>query len=309
MQDACDPGLVSSYELVSRSLENSIRHDNLSDAEKSRARKRHVRRIDRRTLWQRAVAGARNVDMFWALTVASIGTFVLIAVSLLYFRHSHLLVMQRFGREALAQRAPHLGFDHVYVIERPMHDSATVHRARWAAAAERLGIQVEMWPVTAPEPLDPHEVLLHQRECWRPHLALYRDMLAKGYMDALVVEDHVVFGPSPRLRIYSVLMNIPADWAVLQLGPAANGTDSGRHDDIPIGGTVLAYRRVDDGACNNLAYAISHAGAAKIVRLMDSTTAHADFEHKLLDALDRVKLLLFRVSPSMFAWKEAESDI
>ncbi|KAJ2686119.1 hypothetical protein H4R19_006740, partial [Coemansia spiralis] len=108
MQTANDPDLISSYELVARSLENSINYDNMSDPEKSRARKRRVRRVDRRTLWQRAVAGARNVDMFWALTVASIGTFVLIAVSLLYFRHSHLLLMHRFTHEALAQRAQHL---------------------------------------------------------------------------------------------------------------------------------------------------------------------------------------------------------
>ncbi|KAJ1733317.1 hypothetical protein LPJ61_001618 [Coemansia biformis] len=309
MQDANDPGLISSYELVARSLENNINYDNLSDPEKSRARKRRVRHVDRRTLRQRVVAGVRNVDMFWALTVASVGTFVLIAVSLLYFRHSHLLLMQRFTREALAQREQHLGFDHIYVIERPVHENAAAHRERWMAAAERLGIEVEMWPVQAPEPLDPHQVQLHQRECWRPHLTLYRDMIAKGHMDALVVEDHVVFGPSPRLRIYSALMSIPADWDMLQLGPAANGTDSGHHDAIPIGGTLLAYRRVDDGACNNLAYAISHAGAAKIVKLMDSTAAHADFEHKLLDALDRIKLLLFRVSPSLFVWRVADSAI
>ncbi|KAJ2546554.1 hypothetical protein EV175_005554, partial [Coemansia sp. RSA 1933] len=57
-----DPGLITSYELVSRSLENSINYDNLSDAEKSRARKRRVRRTDRRTWWQRLVAGVRTVD-------------------------------------------------------------------------------------------------------------------------------------------------------------------------------------------------------------------------------------------------------
>ncbi|KAJ2071479.1 hypothetical protein GGI16_009161 [Coemansia sp. S142-1] len=68
-------------------------------------------------------------------------------------------------------------------------------------------------------------------------------------------------------------------------------------------GTLLKYRRVDDGACNNLAYAISRAGARKILKIMDSTHAHADFEHLLLDALDRVKLLLFRVSPSIFKWQ------
>ncbi|KAJ2099338.1 hypothetical protein GGI09_002837 [Coemansia sp. S100] len=69
-------------------------------------------------------------------------------------------------------------------------------------------------------------------------------------------------------------------------------------------GTLLKYRRVDDGACNNLAYAISRAGTRKILKIMDSTHAHADFEHLLLDALDRVKLLLFRVSPSIFKWQD-----
>ncbi|KAJ2503420.1 hypothetical protein GGH96_000210 [Coemansia sp. RSA 1972] len=304
-----DPGLISSYELVNRSLENSINYDNLSDAEKSRARKQRVRRTDRRTLWQKMVSGVRTIDIFWALTSISICVFVLIALSLLYFRHSHLLYMQRFTHEALHLREQHLGFDHVYVIERPVHESIDVHRERWMAAGERLGIKVEMWPVTAPKPLDPRHVLLHQRECWRPHLSLYRDMIKNGYMDALVIEDHVVFGPSPRLRVYSALMSIPADWDVLQLGPETNGTDSGRHDDVPINGAHLAYRRVDDGACNNLAYAISNAGAHKIVRIVDSTSTHAEFEHKMLDALDRVKLLLFRVLPSIFAWKEAESDI
>ncbi|KAJ2732613.1 hypothetical protein H4R23_002802 [Coemansia sp. Cherry 401B] len=306
---SADPHHLSSYELVNRSLEDSIKYDNLSDAEKSRARKRRVRRVDRRTLWQKVVSGVRNVDMFWALTVVSIGMFVLIALSLLYFRHSHMLHMQRFTHEALSLRETHLGLDHIYVIERPVHRSTEEHRERWTAAGERLGIHVEMWPVTAPEPLDPKEFMLHQRECWRPHLALYRDMIKQGYMDALVIEDHVVFGPSPRLRLYSALMNIPADWDVLQLGPDTNGTDSGHHDDVPINGVQLSYRRVDDGSCNNLAYAISNAGASKIVKMMDSTTAHADFEHKMLSALDRVKLLLFRVSPSIFMWKEAESDI
>ncbi|KAJ2783926.1 hypothetical protein H4R18_001409 [Coemansia javaensis] len=309
MQDACDPAHISSYDLVARSLENSINYDNLSDPEKSRARKRRVRRADRRTLWQRAAAGVRNVDMFWALTVASVGTFVLIALALLYFRHSHLLLMRRFTHEALSRRGPHLGLDHIYVIERPVRADAAAHRARWAAAAERLGIEIQMWPVVAPEPLDPHAVRLHQRECWRPHLPLYRDVLASGHMDALVIEDHVVFGPSPRLRIYGALMGVPADWDVLLLGPAANGTDSGRHDAVPIAGTQLTYHRVDDGACNNLAYAISHAGAAKIVKMMDATQTHVDFERKLLAALDRIKLLLFRVSPGVFAWRASDADI
>ncbi|KAJ2161637.1 hypothetical protein GGF46_001319 [Coemansia sp. RSA 552] len=304
-----NPDLITSYELVSRSLETSIQYDNLSDPEKSRTRKRRGRRADSRTLWQRCAAGVHNIDMFWALTVASVAVFVLIALSLLYFRHAHLLFMERFSNEALQLRERHLGLDHIYVIERPVHDDAKAHRERWAVAAERLGIQVEMWPVTAPEPLDPQTVMLHQRECWRPHLALYRDIVAKGHLDAMVIEDHVVFGASPRLRMYSSLMAIPADWDLLQFGPAANGTDSGHHDDIPINGANLAYRRVDDGSCNNLAYAISNAGASKIIKMMDSTSAHADFEHKMLAALDRVKLLLFRVSPSIFSWKEAESEI
>ncbi|KAJ2243313.1 hypothetical protein GGH98_005131, partial [Coemansia sp. RSA 454] len=136
-----DPGLISSYELVNRSLENSINYDNLSDAEKSRARKQRVRRTDRRTLWQKIVSGVRTIDIFWALTSVSICVFVLIALSLLYFRHSHLLYMKRFTHEALHLREQHLGFDHVYVIERPVHESIDEHRGRWTAAGERLGIR------------------------------------------------------------------------------------------------------------------------------------------------------------------------
>ncbi|KAJ2050003.1 hypothetical protein IW146_009810 [Coemansia sp. RSA 922] len=298
-----DPGLISSYELVTRALEDSIKYDNLSDAEKSRGRKRHVRRIERRSRWQRCLAHIRNVDLFWALTVVSIGGFVLIALTLLYFRHSHQVFLHRFSNEELSQRQHTLGFDQVYVIERPMHDNTQAHRERWEAVGKQLDIGFETWPVSVPSPLDPRQVMLHQRECWRPHLAIYRDIVDKGYMDALIVEDHVAFGPSPKLRIYSALMGIPADWDLLQLGPEGNGTDSGHHDDIPIMGTLLKYRRVDDGACNNLAYAISRAGARKILKIMDSTHAHADFEHLLLDALDRVKLLLFRVSPSIFKWQ------
>ncbi|KAJ1912295.1 hypothetical protein LPJ71_002742, partial [Coemansia sp. S17] len=90
-----DPGLISSYELVTRALEDSIKYDNLSDAEKSRGRKRHVRRIERRSRWQRCLAHIRNVDLFWALTVVSIGGFVLIALTLLYFRHSHQVFLHR----------------------------------------------------------------------------------------------------------------------------------------------------------------------------------------------------------------------
>ncbi|KAJ2456309.1 hypothetical protein EV183_000236 [Coemansia sp. RSA 2336] len=304
-----DPEQISSYELVNRSLEDSIKYDNLSDPEKSRARKRHVRRVDRRSLGQKILFHARNIDLFWALTVTSVVVFIVIALSLLYFRHSHLLYMHRFTNEALNLRERQLGLDHIYVIERPVHESVAEHRKRWERAEERLGIRVQMWSVAAPEPINPMEIMLHQRECWRPHVALYRDIIKSGYQDALVIEDHVAFGPSPRLRMYSALMNIPADWDVLQLGPETNGTDSGHHDDIPINGAQLAYRRVDDGACNNLAYAISNAGAAKILKMMDSTNAHADFEHKMLGALDRVKVLMFRVVPSIFAWKEAEADI
>ncbi|KAJ1668300.1 hypothetical protein IW140_000395 [Coemansia sp. RSA 1813] len=302
-----DPSLITSYELVSRSLENSINYDNLSDAEKSRARKRRVRRTDRRTLWQRIIAGARNVDMFWALTGASICTFVLIALSLLYFRHSHLAFMHRFSHEELSRRKGHLGFDKIYVIERAaMHEDVPAHRGRWATIGKELGIEFETWPISVPTPLDPRLALLHQRECWRPHQAIYRDILANDHMDALIVEDHVEFGPSPQLRLYSALIEIPADWDVLQLGPTANGTDSGRHDDIPIQGSQLMYRRVDDGACNNLAYAISRAGARKVIKTLDSTHAHADFEHKMLDALDRVKFLMFRVSPGIFRWRDSD---
>ncbi|KAJ2007853.1 hypothetical protein GGI04_000301 [Coemansia thaxteri] len=310
MISAADPGLISSYELVARSLEDSIKYDNLSDAEKSRARKRnHVRRVDRRSFGHRCLARIRNVDLFWALTTVSIGGFVLIALTLLYFRHGHQLLMHRFSHEELSRRQRTLGFDRIYVIERPMHENTKVHRARWEGEGEKLGIDFVTWPVSAPNPLDPHTIMLHQRECWRPHLAIYRDIVTKGYMDALIVEDHVVFGPSPRLRIYSALVGVPADWDVLQLGPAGNGTDSGHHDDIPIKNTLLKYRRVDDGACNNLAYAISHAGTRKILSIIDSTHAHADFEHKLLGALDRVKLLLFRVSPSIFLWQNAGAEI
>ncbi|KAJ2544728.1 hypothetical protein EV175_005872 [Coemansia sp. RSA 1933] len=184
-------------------------------------------------------------------------------------------------------------------------DGAAGRRRVWADACEALGVEFQTWPVAAPMPLDPHSALVHQRECWRPHQAIYRDIAARGLMDALIVEDHVVFGPSPQLRLYSALTEIPADWDVLQLGPTANGTDSGRHDDVPLQGSQLVYRRVDDGACNNLAYAISRAGARKIVAALDSTHAHADFEHRMLDAFDRVKFLMFRVSPGIFRWRDA----
>ncbi|KAJ2515947.1 hypothetical protein H4217_004883 [Coemansia sp. RSA 1939] len=304
-----DPNLISSYELVSRSLENSINYDNLSDAEKSRARKRRVRRRGaQRTLWQRIVGGVRNVDMFWALTGASVLTFVLIALSLLYFRHSRLALMQRFSHEELSARSKHLGFGKIYVVERVgMHGDVSAHRERWAEATERLGIEVETWPATLPTAPDPRLALVQQRECWRPHQAIYREIAAKGPVDALIVEDSVDFGPSPQLRLYSALSAIPADWDVLQLGPVANGSDSGRHDDIHIHGSQLVYRRVDDGACNTLAYAISRAGARKIVATLDATHAHADFEHQMLDSLDRARFLMFRVSPGIFTWRGDES--
>ncbi|KAJ2746510.1 hypothetical protein GGI20_001285 [Coemansia sp. BCRC 34301] len=309
MISAADPGLISSYELVARSLEDSIKYDNLSDVEKSRARKRHVRRIERRSRWQRCVAHIRNVDLFWALTIVSIGGFVFVALMLLYFRHSHQVLLHRFSLEELDKRQRTLGFDQIYVIERPMHDNTQAHQARWEAVGKQFGIKFETWPVSVPSPLDPKQIMLHQRECWRPHLAIYRDIVDKAYLDALIVEDHVAFGANPKSRIYSALVGVPADWDVLQLGPAGNGTDSGHHDDIPIAGSQLKYRRVDDGACNNLAYAISRAGTRKILKIVDSTQAHADFEHKLLDALDRVKLLLFRVSPSIFKWQDVGGEI
>ncbi|KAI8326017.1 hypothetical protein GQ54DRAFT_162173 [Martensiomyces pterosporus] len=304
-----DPSLISSYELVTRSLEDAVKYDNLSDAEKSRARKKHVRRVRRTSRWQQCLTSIRNVDMFWALTILSIGTFVLIALSLLYYRHSYQLFLHRFSHEELMHRRHHLGFDHIYILERPIHESAKSHAQRWEAAKKDLDIEYEMWPVSIPSALDPKQVMLHQRECWRPHLAIYRDMVLKGHMDALIVEDHVMAGPSPQLRLYHALMQIPADWDMLQLGPAANGTDSGHHDDMPIHRSTLKYRRVDDGACNNLAYAISRAGVKKVLKIVDSTHAHADFEHKMLDALDKVKFLIFRVSPSIFSWQSAEREI
>ncbi|KAJ1964895.1 hypothetical protein GGI12_001126 [Dipsacomyces acuminosporus] len=303
------PNLISSYELVTRGLEDAINYDNLSDAEKSRARKQRVRRVRRTSRWQQCLTSVRNVDVFWALTILSIGTFVLIALSLLYYRHAHQLFLHRFSHEELSQRRSHLGFDHIYVLERPLQESSQAHAQRWEKTGRDLEIEYEMWPVSAPSALDPKQTMLHQRECWRPHLPIYRDMLKKGYMDALIVEDHVVAGPSPQLRLYHSLLDIPADWDVLQLGPAANGTDSGHHEDIPVHGLQLTYRRVDDGACNNLAYAISRSGVHKVLKTIDSTHAHADFEHKMLDALDRVRFLIFRISPSIFSWEGAQSEM
>ncbi|KAJ2725336.1 hypothetical protein GGI07_001344 [Coemansia sp. Benny D115] len=301
MISADDPSLISSYELVTRSLEDSIKYDNLSDAEKSRARKhRHVSKR-RRTLRQQCLAAARSIDLFWALTAASIGSFVLIALSLLYLRHSRQVFQHRFSHEEISQRRLRLGFDHVYVVERLNN-----HGAAWTESGRQLQIDFERWPVAAPSPVDPLQTRLEQRECWRAHQAIHRDMVARGFMDALVVEAHVVPGASPQLRLYSALAAIPADWDVLQLGPTANGTDSGRHDDIPIHGPGgLAYRRVEDGACNNLAYAISRAGARKLLRVADETQAHADFEHRVSDMLQRAKLLVFRVTPAVFAWEQS----
>ncbi|KAJ1669707.1 hypothetical protein GGF38_002048, partial [Coemansia sp. RSA 25] len=145
----------------------------------------------------------------------SIGGFVLIALALLYFRHSHQVFLHRFSLEELDKRQRTLGFDQIYVIERPMHDSTQAHRARWEAVGKQFGIEFETWPVSVPSPLDPKQVNLHQRECWRPHLAIYRDIVDKAYMDALIVEDHVAFGAHPKSRIYSALVGVPADWDVL----------------------------------------------------------------------------------------------
>lgn len=319
MLPATDPHHLSSHELVSRSLEDSIQYDQLSDAEKSRARKKRYisnRNGRNRFLLSRLLANIRNIDLFWALTAVSIGGFVCIAITLLYFRHSHQVFLHRFSHEELSQRNRTLGFDHIYVIERALHEdspalgSTNQHKQRWQGLAQRIGIDIQTWKVPAPSPLDPKQVLLQQRECWRPHLPIYRDMLEKKYKDVLIIEDHVVFGPSIQLRLYSALMEIPADWDVLQLGPSANGTDSGHHDDVRINGlTNLKYRRVDDGACNNLAYGLSLAGAQKVIGYLDSTQAHADFEHKMLDALDRAKFLLFRVSPGLFEWQSPGSEI
>ncbi|KAJ1955613.1 hypothetical protein EC988_001790, partial [Linderina pennispora] len=277
---------------------------------KSRARKQRVRRHRPRTSrWRTCVKGLRNLDMFWVLTVLSTTTFVLIALTLLYYRHTYQQFLHRFSAEELRSRMNHLGFDHIYILERPVHSDAEAHRARWSTVGRQLGIEYESWPVQAPNAVDPMQVMLHQRECWRPHLAIYRDMEDKGYMDALIIEDHVVAGPSVQLRIYSALREVPPDWDVLQLGPAQNGTDSGHHDDIPIHGTQLKYRRVDDGSCNNLAYGISRSAVRKVLKVVASTHAHADFEHKMLEMLDRVKLLLFRVSPSIFLWQDESKEI
>ncbi|KAJ1646436.1 hypothetical protein LPJ64_002081 [Coemansia asiatica] len=310
MLSANNPALISSYELVARSLEDSIKYDNLSDAEKSRARKKsYVKRRRNLTLWQRCLASIKAIDMFWALTVASVGTFVLIALSLLYFRHSYQVFLHRFSHEELSLRRQHLGFDHIYVVERPAERA--VSNGLWEEASRRLEIKVERWPVSVPTPVDPLQTMIFQRECWRPHKGIYRDMEERGFMDALIIEDHVVAGSSPQLRLYSALMAIPGDWDVLQLGPPANGTDSGHHDDIPIhwtGSHPLAFRRVDDGACNNLAYAISRAGARKLLRIAETTHAHADFEHKMMEELSKAKFLVFRVSPNIFTWQQQQQQ-
>ncbi|KAJ1930859.1 hypothetical protein GGF37_007580, partial [Kickxella alabastrina] len=266
MLSADDPSLITSYELVARSLEDSIKYDNLSDADKSRARKQppHMRQPGRRRgLKQRCLAGLRSIDLFWALTAASIGTFILIALALLYFRHSHNAFMHRFSHEELSRRRHHLGFDHIYVVQH-----ADGGGRQWAEDAARMEIELQPWPVaeSAPTATDARSTLLVQHACWHAHRGIYRDIVASGHMDALIIEDRVVAGPSARLRLYGALRGVPADWDVLHLGPPANSTGPGRHDDIAIPGAAagaLAYRRVDAGACDNLAYAVSLAGARK----------------------------------------------
>ncbi|KAJ1889089.1 hypothetical protein LPJ66_008219, partial [Kickxella alabastrina] len=211
MLSADDPSLITSYELVARSLEDSIKYDNLSDADKSRARKQplHMRQPGRRGgLKQRCLAGLRSIDLFWALTAASIGTFILIALALLYFRHSHNAFMRRFSHEELSRRRHHLGFGHIYAVQ---HADGGV---RWAEDAARMEIELQPWPVagSAPTATDARTTLLVQHACWLAHRGIYRDIVSSGHMDALIIEDRAVAGPSARLRLYGALRGVPADW-------------------------------------------------------------------------------------------------
>ncbi|RKP36210.1 hypothetical protein BJ085DRAFT_35901, partial [Dimargaris cristalligena] len=198
----------------------------------------------------------------------------------------------------------HLGLDQVYVINL---DKRPDRMVQLAALAEMLHFKFQRSRAnTSDEALDELGRPSSHRACWLSHMNVYRQILADPTVQtALVLEDDVDMDFDIQYHAYRALTAATRDdpqWDMVYLGHCS-GVE-GRDADRLVDSGAKLYRSINP-ICTH-GYAVSRAGAQKLLQLMADFTAPLDMLLIELVKANRVKS--YSVAPPLIIQYHFDGD-
>ncbi|RKP37444.1 glycosyltransferase family 25-domain-containing protein [Dimargaris cristalligena] len=159
---------------------------------------------------------------------------------------------------------------------------------------------IEFKPPSAVE----HKVGDGQVACWRSHMNVYQDVVAKGRPRALILEDDVDVEVELAHLVEQALTHLPENWDMYYLGHCSSGDHIGTMYDVEHG-----IRKLKGPWCTH-AYMVSQKGARKLLSLLSKPTAAIDSMISQLGWDDKISA--FSADPlqaSQIRRKDDPSDI
>ncbi|RUS32355.1 hypothetical protein BC938DRAFT_475633 [Jimgerdemannia flammicorona] len=212
-----------------------------------------------------------------------------------------------------------LGFGRIYVINIA---SRTDRRQVMTAIAKYLNLDFSFISATLTN--DPVVRTLHNRTglkrvvlaCYRSHMSVYEDVVAKNLTSALVLEDDIDVEADLTSRVAALLPYLPVSWEMLYLGNCNPGNPQ-ESDGEPLPGNPI-LRKSKLPYCTH-SYAVSAKGAVKLLGLLAEPTIAVDVQiarnirDGKIEAFSVVPVMTTqsRDSPSDISknWKEMHADL
>ncbi|CAG8722312.1 1768_t:CDS:2, partial [Dentiscutata erythropus] len=203
-----------------------------------------------------------------------------------------------------------LGFDHIYIVHL---DYRTDRRERLDELASYLGLDFDYLSAISKNDeqilrkYGSADMISPQKACYLSHCFIYKEIIDKGYNNALILEDDVDFELNITAIMTDIHRDLPASWEMLYVGHCFE--DVG--EQVGISSSVHRLYKSVAPMCTH-AYAVSYSGARKLIELVDPVIPRGTIDYSLSVVVKDKKVNSFDVHPPAISqWKAADnpSDI
>ncbi|CAG8708720.1 25188_t:CDS:1, partial [Dentiscutata erythropus] len=146
-----------------------------------------------------------------------------------------------------------------------------------------------------------------QKACYLSHYFIYKEIIYKGYNNALILEDDADFELNITAIMTDIHRDLPASWETLYIGHCFEpvGEQVGRSSSVH-----RLYKSVVPMCLH--AYAVSYSGACKLIELLDPVIPLGPVDFSVSLVVNDRKVNSFSVHPPTISqWKAPDntSDI
>ncbi|CAG8772288.1 12200_t:CDS:1, partial [Dentiscutata heterogama] len=115
-----------------------------------------------------------------------------------------------------------------------------------------------------------------QKACYLSHYSIYKEIIDKGYNNALILEDDVDFELNITAIMTDIHRDLPASWEMLYIGHCFEGVGE------QVGKSSSVHRLYKSlvPLCTH-AYAVSYSGARKLIELVDPVIPRGTIDYSL----------------------------